>query len=261
MNTDQKNHINKKLNSFNSHSLSDLKKAELMDRVDTKFIVPIHLLDYIFDKINRNYTVLEINSKRIFEYQNTYYDTKDFIFYRNHHNGKLNRFKVRCRNYVDSDLSFLEVKFKNNKKRTYKTRIKVDHHPNEIIQKSKDFLNNAGITDGHKLVIVQKSGYHRIAFADEQNAERLTLDLNLHFSQPHQSNKQIIGEQVIFELKQNKLNRRSSFFDVMRQLGIKPSSFSKYCIGMALTYENKIIRKNNFNKVMRKISTQAVAEV
>ena len=252
----QKLEIETQLSKFESHGLTDLKKAELMDRVDTKFIVPIHLLDYIFDEIKNTYTVLEIDSKRLFEYKNIYFDTEDFMFYRNHHNGKLNRFKVRYRNYVDSDLSFLEVKFKDNKKRTYKTRIKVNSEPNKIIQTSKEFLKKSGIINPQDLMIVQKSGYHRIAFADEKNAERLTVDLNLHFSQPQLAKTQKIGEHVIFELKQGKLNRRSAFFDVMRHLGIKPSSFSKYCVGMAITDEDKKIRKNNFRKVIRLITTQ-----
>jgi len=253
----QKLAIEKTLRNFNSHKLTDLKKAELMDRVDTKFIVPIHLLDYIFDAIKKTYTVLEIDSKRLFEYKNIYFDTKDFMFYRNHHNGKLNRFKVRYRNYVDSNLSFLEVKFKDNKKRTFKTRIKVDATPNKIIQNSNVFLKQAGIEHPQDLMIVQKSGYHRIAFADEYNAERLTVDLNLHFNQPQLTTTQKIGEHVIFELKQGKLNRRSAFFGVMRELGIKQSSFSKYCVGMAITDENKKIKKNNFKQIIRQITTQS----
>lgn len=252
----QKLEIETQLAKFKPHRLTDLKKAALMDRVDTKFIVPIHLLDYIFDAISQTYTVLEIDSKRLFEYKNIYFDTKDFMFYRNHHNGKLNRFKVRYRNYVDSNLSFLEVKFKDNKKRTYKKRVKVDCAPNDIIQNSTDFLTKSGIINPQDLIIVQKSGYHRIAFADEKNAERLTVDLNLHFSQPQLAKTQKIGEHVIFELKQGKLNRQSAFFGVMRELGIKPSSFSKYCVGMAITDEDKKIRKNNFRKVIRQITTQ-----
>ncbi|BCE03131.1 polyphosphate polymerase domain-containing protein [Marinicellulosiphila megalodicopiae] len=251
----QKIEIEKYLTPFHSHQLHDLKKAELMNRVDTKFVVPIHLLGYIFNAIEQTYTVLEINKKRIFEYKNIYFDTEDFMFYRNHHNGKLNRFKVRYRNYVDSDLSFLEVKFKDNKKRTHKSRIKVDTNPHKIIQHSSEFLKQVGITHPQDLLVVQKSGYHRIAFADEKNAERLTVDLNLHFRNPELSSTQKIGDYVIFELKQNKMNRQSLFFSVMRELSIKPSSFSKYCIGMALTDENKKIRKNNFRKVIRQFTS------
>lgn len=67
-------------------------------------------------------------------------------FYHDHHNGKLNRFKIRQREYMDTKTSFLEVKFKNNQRRT------------------------------------QHSGYQQIAIANEKTAERLTIDFNLWYS-------------------------------------------------------------------------------
>jgi len=246
--------MERNLNFFKPHQLDDLKKASLMNRVDTKFIVPINMLTYIFETIKNQYTILEIDSKRVFEYQNVYFDTPDFIFYRHHHNGKLNRFKVRCRNYVDSDLSFLEVKFKDNKKRTHKNRIRVDSHSNELIFNSDIFLNKFGIKTPQDLIEVQKGGYHRIALADEENAERLTIDLNLYFKNSTSQTTRRIKDHAIFELKQAKLNRNSIFFKVMQELSIKPSSFSKYCIGMAVMDEDKKIKVNNFKQIMRKVA-------
>ena len=64
-----------------------------------------------------HYKCVEIENKRVSQYQTLYYDTKDMKLYNEHHNGHLNRYKIRHRTYVDSNLSFLEVKFKNNKGR------------------------------------------------------------------------------------------------------------------------------------------------
>ena len=41
-----------------------------------------------------------------------------------HQNKKLNRYKIRQREYLISDISFFEIKFKSNKGRTIKKRIK-----------------------------------------------------------------------------------------------------------------------------------------
>ena len=48
----------------------------------------------------------------------------DFDLYHRHHIGRSNRFKVRSRRYVESDLCFFEVKYRNNKGRTIKNRIR-----------------------------------------------------------------------------------------------------------------------------------------
>ena len=47
------------------------------------------------------------------------------------------------------------------------------------------------------------------------------------------------------ELKQEKLNRQSPFYRLMREMGIRPKGFSKYCMGQSLT-NNKHIKSNRF---------------
>ena len=47
-------------------------------------------------------------------------------FYNDHHNQRVNRHKIRFREYVDSGLIYLEVKCKTNKGKTVKKRLKVD---------------------------------------------------------------------------------------------------------------------------------------
>jgi hypothetical protein len=41
-----------------------------------------------------------------------YFDTDSKRFYHDHHNGKVKRTKIRMRNYVESNLTFLEIKKK-----------------------------------------------------------------------------------------------------------------------------------------------------
>ena len=71
----------------------------------------------------RQYEVLEIDNKRFFKYQNLYFDTDDFFFYHQHHNRNLSRYKVRFRRYVDTNQCYFEVKHKNNKRKTLKSRL------------------------------------------------------------------------------------------------------------------------------------------
>jgi len=100
-----------------------MDRVALMDRIDSKYIFNIHELPGFLEKLRPYYAVLDINEQEIFSYESLYFDTPNFDLYRFHHRGKLNRFKFRIRKYVESNLLFFEVKFKNNKGRTYKSRI------------------------------------------------------------------------------------------------------------------------------------------
>ncbi len=114
------------LNSFQAISLKEMDGVKLMSRIDTKYVLNIDVLPKIFKGISDNYQILEIDQKRIFDYNSLYYDTDCNFMYLAHHNGKLNRYKVRFRQYVANNLFFLEVKYKNKGMRTTKQRIPVE---------------------------------------------------------------------------------------------------------------------------------------
>jgi hypothetical protein len=248
------------LNHFSTYGLDDLNNANLMSRVDSKFILPMAFLPTLLASIRSQYSVLQIEGKRVFQYQNHYFDTPQMGFYRDHHNGKLNRFKVRHRSYVDTNTQFLEVKFKNNQKRTIKTRIKLkgqteqsDLEQNKLCSQFIDQQMNQSFED---LIISQKGGYRRIALASEQRSERLTLDFDLWF-QGKKGNKSSSGKMAlpgffIAELKQNKRSKLSPAYQVLTANGFTPTSFSKYCIGCALIYGNSI-KSNQFKKTLLRI--------
>ena len=56
-----------------------------------------------------------------------------------------------------------------------------------------------------------------------------------------------VGQLVIIELKRDG-NVFSPVLDMLRQLRIKPSGFSKYCIGSVMT--NDGLKQNNFRERM-----------
>ncbi|MEZ4517391.1 MAG: VTC domain-containing protein [Chloroflexota bacterium] len=68
-----------------------------------------HLLSVLPD-LSETYRLLVIEGDGRGHYQTLYFDTSDFAFFRRHQSGGRNRFKVRSRSYVDTNLSFLEVK-------------------------------------------------------------------------------------------------------------------------------------------------------
>ena len=112
------------LQKFTAVGLEDIGKANFMNRVDTKFPLRSEVLwQKILPEIVDDYYIVEIDGLRYMEYKTVYFDTPDNMFFTSHHNGKLDRYKVRKRMYVDTKTSFLEVKHKNNKGKTSGSRV------------------------------------------------------------------------------------------------------------------------------------------
>lgn len=86
------------------------------------------------------------------------------------------------------------------------------------------------------------NAFSRITLVNTAASERLTLDLDLRFGRAGQT-AQLPGV-AIAEVKQAGINRNSDFVQQMRMQNIHPTGFSKYCIGVALLYED--VKHNNF---------------
>jgi hypothetical protein len=250
--------VDQALSAFPSHGLQDLKNASLMNRVDSKFLIAKTQLCQILNHCKSHYSILEMEGVRRFQYQSCYFDNDQMDFFHDHHKGKLNRFKVRHRNYVDTATSFIEVKFKNNKGRTEKSRISSIGEPSEALQQADSFLKRQGNIDASSLKAVQMGSYSRISLANEQLGERVTIDSDLTFVHLHTGKQAELSNTVIIELKQGRHNRQSPLYQLMRALAVRPQTFSKYCMGMALIsggalksnhFKTNLLALNKFEKV------------
>ncbi|MBC6906682.1 VTC domain-containing protein [Saccharophagus sp. K07] len=246
--------LSNQLWDFDSHGLADLDKASLMNRVDTKFVVPTEDLPEMLRRLQDQFSILEINGKRCFHYHSIYYDTPDYLFYSMHHNRRLNRYKVRVRHYVDSGTSYLEVKFKNNKGRTEKNRAKLKTDDLVRMQDHESFLQKHGVPHISSLVPALENQYYRIALASEERAERLTIDLNLtNLPLPAWREPQQQTSFAVLELKQARIDRTSPFFAVAKDLRWRPSGFSKYCMGLALAGCVESVKYNRFKPIIHRL--------
>ncbi|MDD5571341.1 MAG: polyphosphate polymerase domain-containing protein [Bacteroidales bacterium] len=226
---------------FNPISLEEMDSVRLMNRSDIKYIFRIEQLPVFLREITADYRVLEVNNVRLNKYETLYYDTDDFKMYMNHQRGKTNRYKVRLRRYVDSDLNFFEIKFKNNKNRTIKERIRRKEAETVITDKTEKFLHSKTNYDSKELSPKLWANYSRITLVNKNAGERLTIDTNLHYK--NETKQKHIPELVIAELKQEK-RKNTVFVELMRKYRIKETSISKYCFGVIYLYDN--IRMNNF---------------
>jgi hypothetical protein len=229
--------------NFSPISLDEMDDVKLMSRTDTKFAFRAAKLSLLMQKMMPFYRVLAIDGKLIHDYKSLYFDTDDRKFYLDHHNGRVNRNKIRFREYVGSALTFLEIKRKNNKGKTIKKRIKVDNITDALTEKQQKFIDKIV---GVKLDVSSKQwiNFSRMTFVHKTQKERLTMDINLTFENKEKSGdlKQI----AIAEVKQERMSRSSDFMRIAKEMHILPIRISKYCIS-ALKL-NSGLKKNRFKE-------------
>ncbi len=229
------------LNAFDPITLQEMDSVKLMDRTDTKFVFKFDQLPSFLNQLMKDYKVLDVNGNKISRYESLYFDTKGFDLYHSHHRGKPSRFKIRFRKYVESDLNFFEVKFKTNKGRTIKDRVKQKEIDGFITEKAEDLLTKKTPLRSDNLEAKMWVNYSRITFVNKHSPERVTIDLNLTFK--NNDNQKTIENLVIAEVKQDKACI-SAFLKLMKKQHIRQGAISKYCFGITQLFGT--IKHNNF---------------
>jgi hypothetical protein len=237
------------LGIFESITLKEMDGVKLMNRTDTKYLFNLLQFDQIMQEIQPFYRVLEVEGKRLSRYETLYYDTKNLELYKKHHIGKLNRYKIRHRTYLESNIGFLEVKFKNNKGRTIKTRITKKDVPYTWGEDCTNFLSKSLPFEPQSLQPVIWINYSRLTLVNRASAERLTIDIGLEFIKEDRSHK--LDKLIVAEVKQEK-RKASPFMDVMKKYHIREGGISKYCMGIAFTDEK--VKTNNFKSSLKTIN-------
>lgn len=231
------------LQTFEPISLAEMDGVKLMDRTDLKFIFHARQLPELLAAIKSDYRVLEIAGNRMSRYETLYYDTPEYELFRQHHNGKTNRYKIRLRKYVESDLHFFEVKFKNNKGRTKKTRVKAKGDSITFDKKAEELLATHSTFHPQHLEPKLWVNYSRITLVNRHTEERVTIDLDLEVKDETE-NHQFEGL-IIVEAKQARPTE-TAFVKLLRNSHIREGGMSKYC--MAVAQLKTTIKKNNFKE-------------
>jgi hypothetical protein len=241
--------VQPELGLFSATSLLQMKEVELMKRTDTKFILNESKLNSILENIHEHYFILEIQDRRLMTYKSLYFDTDSKLFYREHHSGKVNRTKIRMRNYVESELTFLEIKQKDSSGDTNKSRLRIDQIEPLISIKSIDYIKRK-TGKPYQLEPFLWNHFNRFTLVSKTEKERVTIDLNLSFDFGDSSKS--FNKLAIIEVKQERLNRNSFIIQELKKNGIKSFGFSKYCIGM-LSLHNEL-KYNAFKPNLLKIN-------
>jgi hypothetical protein len=223
--------IDRIINDLKPIQLDEADRAKLFDRTDNKYIFHIKYLADILNNLNGEYRILEVQGIRNQFYRNLYFDTNNYQLYYGHHNGHLNRYKVRIREYSSTKTYFLEIKFKSNQDRTIKKRSFAQEIGIELNENQKVFLKDSIPFSPTLLVAKTWTNFNRITLIHKEKAERVTIDTSPEWI--FSAKDMILPSLVIAEVKRDKM-ASSSFAQLLRQLHIHEKGFSKYCIGSAL---------------------------
>lgn len=233
--------------NFQRISLQDAEKAQLMQRVDSKYIIRFEVCKAILEKVNYSYFIVDNNGYVIPEYISDYYDTPDFNMYLDHQNKRPKRYKIRVRNYRATGDSFLEIKIKVPSGKTIKKRIEA--HSTELNQASvAEFIASKSPYIVSNLIKTLETRFDRLTLVAKDYNERITFDFNLALKLPQTEEKELFEEICIVEVKRSRQKSNSEISLLLKGMGIRPNSFSKYSIGCALLYPN--IKHNNFKKTI-----------
>lgn len=236
---------------------------KMMNRIDTKYLLSKAQLHEAFALLADSYSVQTIGSEAIAPYHTLYFDTPDVAMYTMHHNRKLHRQKLRVRQYRQNNTTFFELKDKNNRGKTEKTRIPVAvERFNDCLTLPEvgDFVaNNTPYTVGGLLPQVENH-FNRITLANNALTERVTIDSDISFfNHATGLGNDTMTDLVVIEVKQNpSLRADSRIVAVLQQLRIQPKRVSKYCLGTVLT--NPDAKYNRYKDKLRYIEKQLKVE-
>jgi hypothetical protein len=216
---------------FQPITLEEMDRVKLQTRVDTKYMFAGTDLLELLVKLLPEYRLLEVEGERGTRYRSLYFDTADLAHFRDHHNGRVFRSKVRLREYVRTGQCFLEVKRKTGRGDTDKVRMKAPSITQTLTDEQSAFVVQAS-NNPEALGPVLWNHFTRLTFVHDVRHERLTIDREIRFSSADNS-RELVGI-CVAELKEERADRGSPFARLMRERVIAPSGMSKYCIGMLM---------------------------
>lgn len=236
--------------------------AALLTRVDRKYLVPLATFETMLAGLDERFQVLSIDGNRAFGYRSVYFDTPELACFHHHLQGRRRRFKIRTRTYLDSGDCVLEVKAKGHRDETVK-----DRSPYQPIDFDRltpagqafvaDRLAASGsawsaasgspAVDVGRLRPAVETNYRRSTLVDLTSGSRFTCDVDLRF----RSSDRVADGPAGAVLVETKSATGGGTLDrMLRGLGQRPLSMSKYCLGVALL--NPWARSNPWHRTLRR---------
>jgi hypothetical protein len=221
------------LSGFSPISLAELNaKAEMLARLDNKYITGLDKLDVAILALRDGFDVLDIGGTRSFAYRTCYYDDAERRAYYDHHQRRRKRCKVRIRSYLDAGLDYLEVKVIEPRATTAKFRHRLEGSTVSLDGTGLAFVDKChreayGTPFGKQVSPVLVVEYERITLVARAGGERLTVDIRLKLSGAGRCRQPTarVSKFCIGMVSTGQVRVRNGFLPALRKLGLADEVF------------------------------------
>jgi len=248
----------KSLTGFAPIDLTELNAtASYLKRIDRKFLLTEAQFLEVLKDLSSDFRTLEIAGKRVFQYDNVYMDTSDYLFYKQHQEEVPGRTKVRTRHYTDAgDLAFFEYKQKENGvTKKFRYQFPAAEHGTMTKGKKRFFdgvWQSLYGTKAPNITPAMRTAYNRLTLVSKDGSERLTIDFNISVKDLRSeiANEIKLDNLVIIESKSLSDNCKS--VQTIEAHGIaRANSCSKYSLWVV--YSGLAEKWSKFQETMNKI--------
>ena len=226
-----------------------LALASLQTRVDRKYVMVPATFERLVDRLADDLHVLEIDGRRSFAYESTYFDDASLSSYLAAAHGRRYRYKVRTRTYVDSGECMLEVKRRSGRGETVKERVPYPTVDSGLLTAAgRAFVATVVPSLAvDELRPVLRSTFERVTLVDLRAGARMTCDAGLVCSVPGGGAVHLDGY-VLLETKSP--GPATPADRMLWSEGVRPATISKFCVGLAAL--DPALPANKWNRTLRR---------
>lgn len=243
----------KNIEAFESLSALEVKKVKFFDKEELYYTFNKSFLPRIIESIKEDYSVITNHEKKYRSFKILYFDTPKNRFYLDAHNGKRNRFIVRFRQCIESNITYFEVKYINKKGRKRKKKIEVEEIKTTLGEEELAMLKKVmRKKKARKLKARITCEFKRFTLLNVPNNHKVIVDGDMKFtnnnSETHHSD--LTSAKII----QERYDRSSKFMTALRESGIRQGQIGNYALGMSIFGNQKSNllkeKENRINKLI-----------
>ncbi len=221
------------LSRFALASPALLQARALQQRVDRKYLLAACDTARVLAHVQPTHCLVYAGTQVWARYQSVYLDTPARDLYHAHRRGLRPRYKLRIRHHLDRELSFLEVKKKEQGGRTVKHRLMLPFGQDDLTSRERSFIDAHAPLAGAQLCAQVAISFQRLTLVGRDIDERVTIDRALTFVSG--SSVVALERVVIAEVKQARHVNHAGAVDAIRAIHGREAALSKYCLATALT--------------------------
>lgn len=230
-----------------------VEQAELLTRVDRKYLIPADRIELLLDALGAGARVLDIDGERRLRYESVYFDTPELLSYHMAAHPRRRRFKLRTRSYLDTGTAYLEIKTRGARGTTVKERseYEVDARagltPQARIEVA-DAFDTIGVAPQRawELRATLVTRYRRATLLQPGGGARATIDTELSWIEPDGTGFLLPGRAIV----ETKSGGQASPLDrALWRAGHRPVAVSKYATGMAALHRE--LPANRWARLLR----------